>query len=160
MGDNMRTRTAHSLFFTAARGAAGMIFRVAAVILAVISTGRAQSAPGSDPNYVALRNLTLGSEAISVKNLELKRDAGTFRLNSGTVCFVPPVNGRVTGAVIVGVGNFLLVPPTESERKSLKYLTKEDEFRDRKSTRLNSSHQIISYAVFCLKKKKKKTRRP
>src|SRR5258708_23224908 len=28
--------------------------------------------------------------------------------------------------------------------------------RDRKSTRLNSSHQIISYAVFCLKKKKRK----
>src|SRR5574341_2153757 len=27
---------------------------------------------------------------------------------------------------------------------------------DRKSTRLNSSHQLISYAVFCLKKKKKK----
>src|SRR5258708_28188244 len=26
-------------------------------------------------------------------------------------------------------------------------------YRDRKSTRLNSSHQIISYAVFCLKKK-------
>src|SRR5207249_10465907 len=29
--------------------------------------------------------------------------------------------------------------------------------RDRKSTRLNSSHVSISYAVFCLKKKKKKT---
>src|SRR5205807_7574964 len=28
--------------------------------------------------------------------------------------------------------------------------------RDRKSTRLNSSHLVISYAVFCLKKKKKK----
>src|SRR5258708_30900177 len=28
------------------------------------------------------------------------------------------------------------------------------DFQDRKSTRLNSSHQIISYAVFCLKKKK------
>src|SRR5438034_6191881 len=27
-------------------------------------------------------------------------------------------------------------------------------FRDRKSTRLNSSHTVISYAVFCLKKKK------
>src|SRR5437879_9319187 len=27
-------------------------------------------------------------------------------------------------------------------------------FRDRKSTRLNSSHRCISYAVFCLKKKK------
>src|SRR5436189_1403812 len=30
--------------------------------------------------------------------------------------------------------------------------------RDRKSTRLNSSHRCISYAVFCLKKKKKKTK--
>src|SRR5438034_3759948 len=30
--------------------------------------------------------------------------------------------------------------------------------RDRKSTRLNSSHTVISYAVFCLKKKKKKKR--
>src|SRR5258708_11203007 len=29
---------------------------------------------------------------------------------------------------------------------------------DRKSTRLNSSHQIISYAVFCLKKKKREGR--
>src|SRR2546428_9850070 len=30
------------------------------------------------------------------------------------------------------------------------------EIRDRKSTRLNSSHDQISYAVFCLKKKKKR----
>src|SRR5258708_25780408 len=33
-----------------------------------------------------------------------------------------------------------------------KYPTSPDS-KDRKSTRLNSSHQIISYAVFCLKKK-------
>src|SRR5438094_1952215 len=31
-------------------------------------------------------------------------------------------------------------------------------FADRKSTRLNSSHRTISYAVFCLKKKKEKHR--
>src|SRR5205807_9537312 len=35
-------------------------------------------------------------------------------------------------------------------------LTGEEE--DRKSTRLNSSHLVISYAVFCLKKKKKRQR--
>src|SRR5256885_5333619 len=35
----------------------------------------------------------------------------------------------------------------EPRRGTLKY-------RDRKSTRLNSSHLVISYAVFCLKKKK------
>src|SRR5438034_5332808 len=33
------------------------------------------------------------------------------------------------------------------------------ERRDRKSTRLNSSHTVISYAVFCLKKKKKQEQR-
>src|SRR5438874_13464750 len=32
--------------------------------------------------------------------------------------------------------------------------------RDRKSTRLNSSHVEISYAVFCLKKKKKQIKQP
>src|SRR5438105_10692493 len=32
--------------------------------------------------------------------------------------------------------------------------------KDRKSTRLNSSHEWISYAVFCLKKKKRRRERP
>src|SRR3989442_9713357 len=41
-------------------------------------------------------------------------------------------------------------------RQWLKTLRKKNV--DRKSTRLNSSHVRISYAVFCLKKKKKKTR--
>src|SRR2546426_10470767 len=36
------------------------------------------------------------------------------------------------------------------------YLIRElEDEKDRKSTRLNSSHLVISYAVFCLKKKKK-----
>src|SRR5260221_7630485 len=34
-----------------------------------------------------------------------------------------------------------------------------DKNGDRKSTRLNSSHTVISYAVFCLKKKKKKKKK-
>src|SRR5690554_7771870 len=38
---------------------------------------------------------------------------------------------------------------------SLKAIAKEGEDLDRKSIRLNSSHVRISYAVFCLKKKKK-----
>src|SRR5258708_21561132 len=40
-------------------------------------------------------------------------------------------------------------------REQLRLRLAEGERLDRKSTRLNSSHQIISYAVFCLKKKKK-----
>src|SRR5438034_4229454 len=41
------------------------------------------------------------------------------------------------------------IAPTTSERAG----------QDRKSTRLNSSHTVISYAVFCLKKKKKKKKK-
>jgi len=102
-----------------------------ALLVAFLPRANAQSGANSDPNYSALRNLGLGNEAVSVTNFELKRDAGKFRLNSGTVCFVPPVNGKVTGAVFVGDGIFLLDPPTETERKSLKLLTKEDEFKEK-----------------------------
>src|SRR5256885_10860374 len=38
----------------------------------------------------------------------------------------------------------------------LRFIAEHVRQRDRKSTRLNSSHLVISYAVFCLKKKKKK----
>src|SRR5438552_13803293 len=41
-------------------------------------------------------------------------------------------------------------------RSSTRWPSRPSAASDRKSTRLNSSHQIISYAVFCLKKKKKK----
>src|SRR5258708_16944150 len=40
-------------------------------------------------------------------------------------------------------------------RRDMVFLLERMWTEDRKSTRLNSSHQIISYAVFCLKKKKK-----
>jgi hypothetical protein len=84
--------------------------------------------PNSDPVYQQLRNVSLGSEAVTVKNLELKRDAVIFHLQSGTVCFVAPVQGKVTGAVFVGNGNLVLDPPIPIEQSTLKLLTKQDEF--------------------------------
>src|SRR5215475_9777077 len=53
-----------------------------------------------------------------------------------------------------------LKEPTEEPRGSgnqSKSASAAPDRRDRKSTRLNSSHVKISYAVFCLKKKKKQT---
>src|SRR5437764_14986724 len=41
------------------------------------------------------------------------------------------------------------------DRFVCQYCHAHDTLKDRKSTRLNSSHRCISYAVFCLKKKKK-----
>jgi len=112
---------------------ASRIVLATAIFLASLSLYAADNppaAPNSDATYQQLRNLTLGGEAVSVNNLDLKRDAGTFHLRSGTVCFVTPVKGKVTGAVFTGDGNFALNPPSESERQSLKLLTKENEFSE------------------------------
>src|SRR5256885_12609109 len=45
--------------------------------------------------------------------------------------------------------------PKEYERRVVGFFDRALLEGDRKSTRLNSSHLVISYAVFCLKKKKK-----
>jgi hypothetical protein len=103
---------------------------LAALVLVPFAAAQTPAGPNSDPTYQQLRNIGLGSEAFSVKGLDLKRDAATFHLRTGTVCFVPPVQGKVTGAVFVGDGAMSLDPPTASERKSLKLLTKSDEFAE------------------------------
>src|SRR2546430_5365690 len=59
------------------------------------------------------------------------------------------VLGYIGGALLLGaVALLTLANWGEMDRTA--------QVRDRKSTRLNSSHSQISYAVFCLKKKKKK----
>src|SRR2546427_5969781 len=59
-------------------------------------------------------------------------------------------------AILRGTGVLELFEVGEQERQgSLDALVEAIVQADRKSTRLNSSHSQISYAVFCLKKKKK-----
>ena len=99
-------------------------------LLGLVSQGQTPVGANSDPVYQQLRNIGFGIEAVTVNNLELKRDAATFRLQSGTVCFVTPVQGKVTGAVFVGDGNMALDPPLAIERSNLKLLTREDEFNE------------------------------
>jgi hypothetical protein len=89
------------------------------------------STPNSDPTYQQLRNAGLSGEVVSVHEFTLKRDAATFHLHSGNVCFVSAVQGKVTGAVFVGDGNMILDPPLGIERSTLKLLTKENEFSEK-----------------------------
>src|SRR5258708_11670141 len=58
------------------------------------------------------------------------------------------------GSPDFNLGGLTVVLKGETKGIYLVTLTVHSEMLDRKSTRLNSSHQIISYAVFCLKKKK------
>ena len=90
----------------------------------------ADQSPNADASYQQLRTITLGTEAISVSDVDLKRDAAHFQLNSGTVCFLSPVQGKVTGAIFIGQGRLLLTPPIPSEERSLMLLTKQPEFSE------------------------------
>src|SRR5207248_11454111 len=72
---------------------------------------------------------------------------------------VTEVNARnLRGIVKVAKGCQLLVNASASVFNEIVLRAEALTRRDRKSTRLNSSHRTISYAVFCLKKKKKITK--
>ncbi len=90
----------------------------------------ADQSPNADATYQKLRTVTVGTEAVSISDFTLKRDAAHFQLNSGTVCFLAPVEGKVTGAIFVGRGRLLLTAPVSSEQRSLKLLTREEEFSE------------------------------
>ena len=90
----------------------------------------AQTTPNADGNYQQLRNINFSGENVNVDGVTLKRDAATFQLKSGSLCFLGAVKGKVTGAVFVGEGRLLLDPPTVSERTALSALTKEKEYSE------------------------------
>src|SRR5690348_4690144 len=74
--------------------------------------------------------------------------------------FIPEV-GETTFQILGGSGSAFDVPDPNAVFDIVGYPGAPEgdaEALDRKSTRLNSSHPSISYAVFCLKKKKNKTR--
>ncbi len=97
------------------------------LVAALTQFAVAQSAePNSEPTYRQLRDGAATGEAIAVTNLELKRDAATFKFSSGTFAFVAPVNGKVTTAVFVGDGQFIMTPPIASEARMVALLTRQN----------------------------------
>src|SRR5207244_5541885 len=76
---------------------------------------------------------------------------------------VPAVQISVTVKSLVSIAvsptSVSLNSPGQVQVLTVTGLFSDGSQQDRKSTRLNSSHQIISYAVFCLKKKKKRQKR-
>lgn len=83
--------------------------------------------PPTDPTYAQLRQIGFSGERATVQNVNVKRDAGHFHLQQGTLYFLSPVMDRVTGAVFVGQGRFTMRPPTEIERNHLRHFLTDTE---------------------------------
>ncbi len=105
----------------------------AALILALFLVGTvglyAQAGTG-DSVYQQLRHITAGTEAVTVSNVTLHRDIGTFTLKSGTVYFLAPVENKITGAVFIGDGTFVLEPSSSWEKRSVAFLTQEPSVKE------------------------------
>src|SRR5215831_11042361 len=72
----------------------------------------------SDPVYRQLRNVGLG-DSFQVEDFTLVLDVATFHLGKGTLTFLSPVNGAVTGAIYIGDGHFNLKPATALDVREL-----------------------------------------
>ena len=88
--------------------------------------GKSAKFANSDSIYQNLRNVGLGA-SFHVDALTVKCDAATFQLNQGTITFLAPVNGVVTGAIFLGSGHFSLKPVTGIARAEVKRRIKSDE---------------------------------
>ncbi|MFI5197232.1 MAG: M1 family metallopeptidase [Thermoanaerobaculia bacterium] len=76
----------------------------------------------ADSGYEALRAAT-PVEGVAVQALAVERDAIRFEFETGVFWLLPPVRGRVTGAVFEGKGHYTLTPARESEKWHLAVVT-------------------------------------
>jgi hypothetical protein len=88
-------------------------------LIVTLGTLQAQHPANSNLFYQQIRTLSPGGDVITVSELELHRDAGTFTFHRGDFAFYAEVNGKITGAVFKGDGHFHLDPPTAEERHNL-----------------------------------------
>jgi hypothetical protein len=71
--------------------------------------GKSLAFANTDHVYRQLRDLGLG-ESFHFDNFTLTSDAATFQFQKGTLTFLSPVDGVVTGAIFIGEGHFNLKP--------------------------------------------------
>jgi len=81
--------------------------------------------PQTDPTLAQLSKLRLDkSQVYSVRDITINRDALSITLNRGAIAFTEAINGKVTGAVFIGSGDILAIPPDPIEKKQLFRYTK------------------------------------
>jgi len=91
--------------------------------------GKSAAFANSDPIYRQLRGDGLG-ESFRLDSFKLVLDVATFQFQKGTLTFLSPVNGIVTGAIFVGEGRFALTPVTSIDDRELKRRSGETEFTE------------------------------
>ena len=85
----------------------------------VLVTSKRMEFSNSDPLYRQLRSVEMG-KTFRFDNFTVQVDVGTFQFEKGTLTFLNPVDGVVTGAIFLGQGHFKLKPVTAMDTLELK----------------------------------------
>src|SRR5262245_21805844 len=81
-----------------------------------------QTAQSADAGEVLaqLSTMRLDKKQIySIRDIEIRRDALSVAFNRGVIAFFEPVMGKVTGAVFIGSGEIVTIPPDSIEKQQV-----------------------------------------
>lgn len=110
----------------------GIVVSIGAITITPAILPRSRAADGAEeknplanshPIYTQLRTIGLSGEYSSLENLVLKRDTATITFKQGQLYFLAPVEGKITGAVFIGEGEFQMTPTVSIEQRYLGLLT-------------------------------------
>ena len=101
----------------------------------------------SDPVYRQLREIGLG-QTFRFDNFTLTEDAATLQFQKGTLTFLTPVNGVVTGAIFIGEGHFNLKPVMPLDARELHRRTGSDESMKTSPKRFSGSRGRVAWGSF------------
>src|SRR5262245_33683192 len=93
-----------------------------AIGLFIAIFGLFQSSPSGDAGEVLtqLTKIQLDKKQVrSIRDITLRRDVLTIALNRGVIAFLQPIQGRVTGAVFIGSGEIVAIPPDAIEKQQI-----------------------------------------
>jgi len=94
---------------------------VTSLMIAAFAASAAVAAPTeADAMLTQLSKIRLDKKQIyTVRDITLNRDVLSISLNRGAVAFTEALDGRVTGAVFIGSGDILAIPPDRIEKQQL-----------------------------------------
>jgi hypothetical protein len=84
--------------------------------------GLFQTAPPGEPQEILtqLSKIRLDKSHIHyIRDITIRRDVLTIALNRGAIAFLEPINGKVTGAVFIGNGEIVAIPPDPIEKEQV-----------------------------------------
>src|SRR5215475_1717987 len=96
--------------------------RIVASLLILLFGAITQSSTPSEADGILtqLSKIRLDKKQVyNVRDITIRRDVLTIAMNRGVVAFFEPINEKITGAVFIGSGELVAIPPDPIEKQQI-----------------------------------------